>query len=318
MLKLDDEFKESYCKYYGKMAPHEIMDNINESAMGYSGFNLVQCTNVVKTCAVLSYTYLDYYAEAAKKASFRVSNMDKFIFDTAFNYMYHAHPDVLQSFLGIRLIVRDIYKELALDMYGKSDTETIEKIKAVKTENTYSIQIPNPKTRDEWFYNMAISVGSYSKCHSRKIGAILVKDKSLISTGYNGPPRGVPTCDQRWFIDKTFYQKYNKHIVGRKAEDIKGVCPRRIIGFPSGQGLDVCPAGHAERNALINAARHGIKTKNTSLYMTCGVPCSACMVEIINSGVKEIICTAVDWYDETTKYLLENSDVKIRFFDFLI
>jgi dCMP deaminase len=160
-----------------------------------------------------------------------------------------------------------------------------------------------------------VSVGSYSKCHSRKIGAVLVKDDSVISTGYNGPPRGVPTCDQRWVIDKKFRAKYGAQADGKET---KGICPRRVIGFPSGKGLDICPAGHAERNALINAARFGIKTDKTKLYMTCATPCTPCMVEIINSGVEEIICSGVTEYDETSIYLLENSNLKVRIFDFLM
>ena len=144
----------------------------------------------------------------------------------------------------------------------------------------------------------------------------MVKDNSVISTGYNGPPRGVPTCDQRWFIDERFKAKYGQHL--KEDTGTKGVCPRRVIGFPSGQGLEICPAGHAERNALINAARLGIKTDKTKLYMSCATPCTPCMVEIINSGVEEIVCAGMAEYDETSLYLLENSDIKVRIFDFLL
>jgi len=325
MLKLDEEFKDSFFKYYGNMSPHEAIKIAGGNDM-CDGFSLVNCINVVKTAASIGFSYLEYFMKASQESSFKspdVERMEKFIFDIAFSYLFNVAPDKLGSFLGIRFKARDIYKEIAEQAYGSGTPENIEKIKAIKTDDTYSIQKPNPVSRDRWFYDLSVTVGSYSKCHSRKIGAVLVKDNSVISTGYNGPPRGVPTCDQRWVIDKAFKEKYGKHMLDTEHDDIKyktvkGVCPRRVIGFPSGEGLGVCPAGHAERNALINAARLGIKTDNAKLYMSCGVPCSPCMVEIINSGVEEIVCSSMHIYDETAMYLLENSDLKIRIFDFLV
>lgn len=213
--------------------------------------------------------------------------------------------------------MKNFYEALALQTFGEVNEENIEKVKQVSTEFTYSVGLPTPPSRDVWFYNLASIVASYAKCHSRKIGAVLVRDKSVVSTGYNGPPRGVPTCDQRWYIDSDFAHKYSKHFVGKEAEEIQGVCPRRVIGFPSGQGLEICPAGHAERNALINAARLGVKTLGTTMYMTCGIPCSPCLVEIINAGVEEIVVTGADIYDSAAAYLLNNSDLNVRFFDFL-
>lgn len=197
-------------------------------------------------------------------------------------------------------------------------TPTDDNQEALKKFDTgsYTVNLPKPVSRDKWFYDLAATVASYSSCHSRRIGAVLVRDKSVISTGYNGPPRGVPTCDQRWHLDHKFLKKYEEAYVNYKA-DLKGVCPRRVIGFPSGQGLEICPAGHAERNALINAARFGTETKGTKLYMTCAVPCTPCLVEIINAGVKEIIVADARIYDETAEYLLNNSNLMIRLFDFI-
>lgn len=320
MLKLDNDFYNSYFKYYGNIQPFEVLNKVQTNLQAQPGFNLVKDLNIVKTCSTLGQSYTEFYMEMYKKRPTIMpeADTDKDIFDVAFMYLYEADPKMLESFLDIRFKTRDVYKEITLDIYGQSSPELIENIKDIKTEDTYSIQKPNPESRDRWFYDLAVTVGSYSKCHSRKIGAVLVRDNSVISTGYNGPPRGVPTCDQRWYIDKKFANKYGKHIVGKNAEDIKGMCPRRVIGFPSGQGLEICPAGHAERNALINAARLGIKTEGTKLYMSCAVPCTPCMVEIINAGVEEIVCSSLDIYDETAMYLLENSDLKIRLFDFLL
>jgi dCMP deaminase len=321
MFKLDKEFYDAYFKYYGNKASFLVATEVETQLRLMPGWSLASAMNIAKTSAVVGHTYLDFYMEMAARNTFVPAGMDvdKDTFNVAFHYMHMTSPQVLESFLGVRFKVRDIYAEIAKDAFDKTDEETIEKIKAIKTEHTYSIQEPNPESRDRWFYNMAVSVGSYSKCHSRKIGAVLVRDNSVISTGYNGPPRGVPTCDQRWFIDEAFRAKYGHHLNNLKSDaKVKGVCPRRIIGFKSGEGLEICPAGHAERNALINAAKLGISTDNTKLYMTCGVPCSPCAVEIINSGVEEIVCTAMDFYDETTMYLLENSDLKVRLFDFLV
>lgn len=324
MLKLDQDFYESYFKYYGEVSPFEVIITIRKNMEAHQGYTVINAINFAKTAATIGSTYIDYYMEMGKSSSFRGQklDLDRYIFEIAFLYMYQTNPKTLESFLDIRFTTRNIYAEIAKEAYGNANKETIEKVKAIKTEHTYSIQDPNPVSRDQWFYNMTIVVGAYSKCHSRKIGAVLVKDNSVISTGYNGPPRGVPTCDQRWVIDKAFKEKYGKHMLSDhkdiKYKTTKGVCPRHVIGFASGEGLGVCPAGHAERNALINAARLGIKTDNTKLYMSCGVPCSPCMVEIINSGVNEIVCTSMHIYDETAMYLLENCDVKVRIFDFLV
>lgn len=212
--------------------------------------------------------------------------------------------------------MRNFYFEIAKAAGINITEKSFQKLKKLETDFTYSVNVSKPESRDQWFFNLACEVATYSSCHSRKIGAVLVRDKSVISTGYNGPPRGVPPCDRRWELDAAFKEKYHDEYM--KAKQVEGICPRRVIGFKSGYGLDICPAGHAERNALINAARFGIETKGTTLYMTCGIPCTPCLVEIINAGVDEIVVTGIDIYDSSAEYLLNNSDLKIRFFDFMI
>lgn len=182
---------------------------------------------------------------------------------------------------------------------------------------------------DEYFYGICRAVAANSKCFSRRIGAILVRDKSVFSTGYNGPPRGVPPCDKRWFNDANLLEAYwDRHTDPRLVKEadpdgsyfrglIKGQCPRRVLNMPSGEGIEWCPAGHAEENAILNAARMGIETKGSAMYMTCGVPCAKCLVKIINAGVEELIVTSFKTYDQSTDFLLNTSDIKIRIFDFL-
>jgi len=162
---------------------------------------------------------------------------------------------------------------------------------------------------DKYFLDICNTVATNSKCFSRKIGAILVRDKSIISTGYNGPPRGIPQCDYRWGDDESlsFWEDKVK-------EKTALVCPRRAIGFKSGEGLDLCLAAHAETNAIVNAARLGISTNNTTMYMNCPISCKNCLVLIINSGITEIVVTSLDFYDGTSKYIKENSKLIIRLF----
>jgi dCMP deaminase len=156
---------------------------------------------------------------------------------------------------------------------------------------------------DSYFYEIAIKIASNSQCLSIQRGAVLVKDKSIISTGYNGPARGIPRCDLR-----PIYQN-NKMIY---LPDNNGKCPRHIMGYKSGQGLDICIAAHAEQNCIVNAARMGVITKDSIMYMTCEIPCKYCLSLIINAGIKEIVCTSLNVYDEQTTFIYQNSKLVVR------
>lgn len=179
-------------------------------------------------------------------------------------------------------------------------------------------------TWDKYFYDLCNTIASNSKCFSRKIGAILVRDKSIVASGYNGPPRGVAPCDRRYNNYHAFYrdEKLIQAILSRdvfteeRLREINDVCPRRLLGCSSGQGLEWCIAGHGERNALINAAREGVITKGATMYMNCGIPCSPCLIEIINAGIIEIVCTSYEQYDNEAAYLLKQSNLKHRTYRF--
>ena len=163
---------------------------------------------------------------------------------------------------------------------------------------------------DKYFLNMCNTVAGNSKCLSRKIGAIIVNDNSIVSTGYNGAARGIPECQHRYKLDV---------LIIEKCKDIKhidtNICPRYTLNYKSGEGLDICIAGHAERNALINAARVGVATKGLKMYMNCPISCKDCLTEIINAGIEEIIVTSMDYYDEASKYIIKYSDLKVCVFD---
>ena len=327
---LDKYFYDDFFEYYGNIPAVRVSDHINSNMelfteiydAAYYNALINDGLNVAKTAGVIGTSYFKFCEQLGKKTSFgfpKDQNLNKFMFDIAFIYLYNNIPDEISKFLGVRLMARDIYTEVAEQLYSNKTKESIEKIKTASTDDSYSIKRDMPESRDRWFFNLCLEVGSNSKCLSRKIGAVLVRDKSVISTGYNGPPRGIPTCDQRWYLDKQFLKKYGSEI---KKGTTKGSCPRYVIGFKSGEGLDVCVAGHAERNALINAARLGIETRGfehdpTTLYMSCGIPCTPCMIEIINAGVSEVVVTSISFYDQSAEYLLQNSDLKVRLFDFL-
>ena len=141
---------------------------------------------------------------------------------------------------------------------------------------------------DSYYHEVCKAVSYKSTCLSRKIGAILVKDHSIVSTGYNGPSRGIPHCNP---------------------------CPRKAAGYASGTHMELCPAQHAEENCISNAARLGVSTVGTILYMNCIVPCKNCFGTLINAGIIEIVVDKVDCYDKHTQFLIDNSSIKIRSFE---
>jgi len=170
---------------------------------------------------------------------------------------------------------------------------------------------------DEYYYRVCETIASNTKCLSRIVGAILVRDKSVVSTGYNGPPRGVPHCSERYTMDLKLISELRKKGIDPDDSSNWNTCPRRLLGFKSGEGLEWCISGHAERNSLINAAREGVSTKETIMYMTCGIPCTPCLIEIINAGVKEIVVSRKSYYDISASYLIMNSYLKVRLYKHL-
>lgn len=128
------------------------------------------------------------------------------------------------------------------------------------------LQMENQKKRPEWdeyFMNIAKVVASRSNCMKRHVAAVIVKDKRIISTGYNGTPRGIRNCSE-------------------------GGCPRCNQFADGGTRLDECLCSHGEENAIVQAAYHGICIKGAILYTTFA-PCLMCTKMIINAGLKEVI-----------------------------
>jgi dCMP deaminase len=118
---------------------------------------------------------------------------------------------------------------------------------------------------DSYFMQIACLVASRSTCLRRQVGAVIVKDKQILSTGYNGSPSGLRHCGE----------------VG---------CLREILTVPPGERTEICRAVHAEQNALLQAARHGVAIEGADLY-TSVQPCVLCTKMIINAGIKRVIYT---------------------------
>lgn len=165
---------------------------------------------------------------------------------------------------------------------------------------------------DVKFLLLAKHVGEWSKCFSRHIGAVLVRDKTVIAMGYNGPPRGVPHCDsvhRKEEIVRVLERKGCTKEITEKIMYHRG-CPRKAIDNRSGTALDLCPAGHSERNAIVNAAREGVIVKGADLYCYCPVPCFECAKSIINAGISKVICLE-GVYDDMAPWLFAFAGVKI-------
>lgn len=168
-------------------------------------------------------------------------------------------------------------------------------------------------TWDTYFHSICTAVASKSPCLSRKIGAILVKDHSIVSTGFNGPSRGIPHCGHERLLKDDLLAKAIP--LGILPARLNSECPRRILGIPSGEGMQWCPAQHSEENAISNAARLGVSTIGTTLYMNCVIPCQKCYGTLINAGITEIVVDSVKVYDSHTQYLIDNSIINIRSFE---
>ena len=139
---------------------------------------------------------------------------------------------------------------------------------------------------DEYFMGIAKVVALRSNCIKRKVAAVIAKDKRIISTGYNGTPRGVKNCSE-------------------------GGCPRCNAIGTSGQGLEECYCSHAEENSIVQAAYHGVNIKGSVLYTTYS-PCLMCTKMIINAGIHEVVYNVNYPMGETSLALLREAGVQVK------
>ncbi len=140
---------------------------------------------------------------------------------------------------------------------------------------------------DTYFARITMDVATRSTCLRRSVGALIVKDKRILATGYNGAPSGIPHCEE------------------------KGGCLRQKLGVPSGERHELCRGLHAEQNAIIQAAIHGVSIAGSSLYCTT-FPCSVCAKMIVQARISEVVILT-DYPDDLSKEILEEGGVAVRF-----
>jgi len=140
---------------------------------------------------------------------------------------------------------------------------------------------------DEYFMEITRLVVSRSTCLRRQVGAVIVKDKKILATGYNGAPSGLAHCLE----------------VG---------CLRDTLGIPSGERHELCRGLHAEQNAIIQAAYHGVSINGATLYCT-NLPCIICTKMLINAGIERVVY-AEGYTDPLALQMWEESKVAIEQF----
>lgn len=139
---------------------------------------------------------------------------------------------------------------------------------------------------DSYFMNIAQVAATRSNCCRRHVAAVIVRDQRIISTGYNGTPRGIKNCSE-------------------------GGCPRCNSDAPSGTGLEECICSHAEENAIVQAAYHGIAVKDAIIYTTFS-PCLLCAKMIVNAGIREVVFQENYTIDSTAARILTEAGITLR------
>lgn len=143
---------------------------------------------------------------------------------------------------------------------------------------------------DTYFYMMACLVAKRAPCLRRQCGAVIVKNKQVLSTGYNGPPRGIEHCDSRG-------------------------CIREQLQIPHGERYEMCYSVHAEANAIIQAARNGVMIDGSDIYVT-GFPCVMCTRMIINAGIKRVLCKVnTDIDRENQEKMFQEAGVELLYLE---
>ncbi|MBF0100739.1 MAG: cytidine/deoxycytidylate deaminase family protein [Desulfobacterales bacterium] len=143
---------------------------------------------------------------------------------------------------------------------------------------------PNRPSWEIYFMNITDQVARRSTCLRRAVGAIIVKDRRILTTGYNGAPSGLTHCA------------------------IRG-CMRETLNVPSGQRHELCWGIHAEQNAIIQAAFHGVSIQGSELFCT-NLPCSICAKMIINAGIRTIYYR-FHYHDELSADILNEACIQL-------
>ncbi|MFA5165277.1 MAG: cytidine/deoxycytidylate deaminase family protein [Candidatus Omnitrophota bacterium] len=138
---------------------------------------------------------------------------------------------------------------------------------------------------DEYFMGIAELISERSTCLRRSVGALIVKNRRILTTGYNGTPSGIAHCEDAG-------------------------CLREKLKVPSGERHELCRGLHAEQNAIIQAALYGVDIHASTLYCT-NQPCSICAKMLINAGIKEIVIGS-GYPDEMARKFFEEAGITVR------
>jgi dCMP deaminase len=146
--------------------------------------------------------------------------------------------------------------------------------------------MPRPSW-DQYFMDITHLVATRSTCLRRQVGAVLAKDRNILATGYNGVPSGISHCDATG-------------------------CLRERLQIPSGERHELCRGLHAEQNAIIQAARHGVNIDGATLYCTT-MPCIICTKMIINAGIRTMVYNE-GYADELAREMINESGITVIHF----
>ena len=210
--------------------------------------------------------------ECMKIADKRIVN------DLDFNHLYKEIDNLLE---GLSLSLKDYHQEE--DIRSKNSNPILEESVSTGLDRD---SLQTRPTWDEYFMRIAKVVSSRSNCMKRHVASVIVKDRRIVSTGYNGTPRGTKNCNE-------------------------GGCPRCNSYAKSGTRLEECLCSHGEENAIVQAAYHGISIKGATIYTTFA-PCLMCTKMIINSGMVEVVYNIDYPLNETAFKLLKEAGIRLR------
>jgi dCMP deaminase len=176
---------------------------------------------------------------------------------------------------------------LTSSLHGRQRLFGMNTEKPQASKNDFKGERQKRPSWDQYFMEITGLVASRSTCLRRSVGAVLVKDKKILATGYNGAPSGLAHCQD----------------VG---------CLRQRENIPSGQRHELCRGLHAEQNAIIQAAYHGVSIKGATLYCT-NIPCVICTKMLINAGIARI-CYQDGYMDELASDMIAESGIEINKF----
>lgn len=182
---------------------------------------------------------------------------------------------------------QQLEETLSLADYSVENAAGLDELHRVVTDLIRELSKKNSRPNwDQYFMGIAKVGALRSNCIKRKVAAVIVKDRRIISTGYNGTPRGIKNC-------------------------YEGGCPRCHSFGQSGTHLDECLCSHAEENAIVQAAYHGVGLKEATLYTTFS-PCLMCTKMILNSGITEVVFNTHYPMAELPLSLLREAQVRVR------